>query len=407
MSWLRLFSLALTALSRSKMRAFLTALGVIIGVGAVIAMMSMGEGAKAKVQQQFASMGTNTLVISSGASSMGGARGGAGSAPTLTWKDLDQIRQLPQIANATPQIKKNLQAQSTQTNAQTSALGVSPEFFDIRDWPMAEGDAISAGDLSAQKKVAVLGQTVVTNLFPDGSDPVGQTVMLDRTPFKVIGVAAAKGTAANGQDNDDQILVPATTFATKIGAGNVAKYLPGQILVEAAGKTSDAQAAIEELLRHSHKIREGGEDDFSVRDLSAIAAAYEDSTKTFTSLLAGVALVSLIVGGIGIMNIMLVSVTERTREIGLRMAIGAKARHVLLQFLIEATVLSVAGGLIGIGAGMIGAKLLAIHFSLPWMIDPAIMILAVAVSGAVGIGFGAYPARKASRLDPITALRHE
>jgi putative ABC transport system permease protein len=233
--------------------------------------------------------------------------------------------------------------------------------------------------------------------------------MLDRTPFRVIGVAAAKGTSANGSDNDDMILVPSSTFATKIGAGNVAKYVPGQILVAAApgAKTADTQAEIEDLLRRSHKIRDGADDDFTVRDLSAIAAAQAESTDTITSLLAGVALVSLIVGGIGIMNIMLVSVTERTREIGLRMAIGAKSRHVLYQFLIEATVLSVAGGVVGIVVGFAAARGMASHFGFPWLVNPSIVVLAVGVSGLVGIGFGLYPARKASKLDPITALRHE
>jgi putative ABC transport system permease protein len=408
-SLVRLLGVALTALSRAKMRAFLTVLGVIIGVGAVIAMVSVGEGAKAKVAQTFAAMGTNTLVVSSGSSSSGGARGGAGTAPTLTWRDLEAIGQLDTIGFAAPQIRKNLQAQSTQNNVQTQVTGTSPEFFDIRSWPMEAGDPLSAADVTGQRKVAVLGKTVVANLFPDGSDPIGQTVMLDRTPFRVIGVAVAKGTAANGSDNDDMILVPSTTFATKIGAGNVAKYLPGQILVAAAAgqPTANAQAEIEELLRRNHKLRDGAEDDFTVRDLSAIAAAQAESTDTITSLLAGVALVSLIVGGIGIMNIMLVSVTERTREIGLRMALGAKARHVLYQFLIEATVLSVAGGIVGIVAGFAAARGMAAHFGFPWLVSPSVVVLAVGVSGLVGIGFGLYPARKASRLDPITALRHE
>jgi putative ABC transport system permease protein len=287
--------------------------------------------------------------------------------------------------------------------------GTTPDFFEIRSWPMESGEALSAADISGQRKVAVLGKTVVANLFPDGSDPIGQTVMLDRTPFRVIGVAVAKGTSANGSDNDDMILVPSSTFATKIGAGNVAKYVPGQLLVAAApgARTSTTQAEIEDLLRRNHKIREGADDDFTVRDLSAIAAAQAESTDTITSLLAGVALVSLVVGGIGIMNIMLVSVTERTREIGLRMAIGAKSRHILYQFLIEATVLSVAGGIIGIIGGFAVAYAMASHFGFPWLVNPSVVALAVGVSGIVGIAFGLFPAYKASTLDPITALRHE
>jgi putative ABC transport system permease protein len=253
----------------------------------------------------------------------------------------------------------------------------------------------------------VLGKTVAETLFGAGVDPVGETVRIDRVPFVVVGVAAAKGTSASGSDNDDMVIVPASTFATKLGGGGTAKYLAGQILVGAAGDTAAATASITDLLRTRHRLRDDAEDDFSVRDLSAIAAAQAESTETITSLLAGVALVSLVVGGIGIMNIMLVSVTERTREIGLRIAIGAKPRHVLLQFLIEALVLSVAGGVIGILAGVGAAHYMAGEFGFAPVVRPDIVVLAVGVSGLVGIGFGLYPARKASKLDPITALRFE
>jgi putative ABC transport system permease protein len=408
-SVLRLLTLAVIALSRAKTRSLLTMLGVIIGVAAVIAMVSLGEGARAKVAATFSAMGTNTLVVTSGSTRTGGARGGAGTQPTITWDDLRAIRGLDEVARAVPQLRRTVQVQSDVANWQTSVTGTEPEWFDIRAWPIATGEAIDAADVAAARKVAVLGGTVAEELFGYGVDPIGATVRIDRTPFVVIGVAAAKGTSPGGQDNDDVVVIPATTYVTKVGGAGVAKYLPGQILVQAVSDeaTSAAQASIEDLLRRLHRIEDGGVDDFAVRDLSAIAEAQQASTATITSLLAGVALVSLIVGGIGIMNIMLVSVTERTREIGLRMAVGAKPRHVLLQFLIEASVLSLVGGLIGIAAGAAAAKLMAARFGFTWIVRPAIVVVAVGVSAAVGIGFGAYPARKASRLDPIAALRFE
>jgi putative ABC transport system permease protein len=406
-SILRLFALAITALSRAKTRSLLTVLGVIIGVGAVIAMVSIGEGAKARVASTFSAMGTSTLVVSSGSSRAGGARGGAGSQPTLTWDDLAAIRQLDEVVHAAPQLRRNLQVLAEGANWQTQVVGTTADWFLIRNWEVVLGEPLSVADETGARRVAVLGKTVVDSLFGEGADPVGQIIRIERSPFQVIGVLAAKGTSPTGADNDDTILVPASTYLRKLGAGGVAKYIPGQILVAAVSdaRTAAAQAEIEELLRRRHRLR--GDDDFSVRDLSAIAEAQAESTATITSLLAGVALVSLLVGGIGIMNIMLVSVTERTREIGLRMAIGAKPRHVLLQFLIEATVLSVVGGLLGIAAGLGAAKYMAMKFGFPWLISPSVVLLAVGVSAAVGVGFGAYPARKASRLDPITALRYE
>ena len=408
MNLFRLLGLAVTALSRAKTRSFLTVLGVIIGVGAVIAMVAIGEGAKARVASTFSAMGTSTLVVSPGSSNQGGARGGQGSRQTITWDDLDAIRELPEVAHAAPQLRKNTQVIGDGGNWQTTVYGTTPEWFEVRAWPMQAGEPIAAADVTASRKVAVLGKTVADTLFGPGFDPVGETVRIDRVPFIVVGVAAAKGTSPNGSDNDDMVIVPASTFATKLGGGGTAKYLSGQILVAASpAGTAAAQASITELLRQRHRLRDDAEDDFAVRDLSAIAAAQAESTETITSLLAGVALVSLIVGGIGIMNIMLVSVTERTREIGLRIAIGAKPRHVLLQFLIEATVLSVAGGLLGILGGVGAAHYMAGKFGFPPVVRPDIVVLAVGVSALVGIGFGLYPARKASKLDPITALRFE
>ncbi|KAB2897765.1 MAG: FtsX-like permease family protein [Kofleriaceae bacterium] len=405
MNIFRTFMVALTALARTKTRSFLTVLGVIIGVGAVIAMVSIGEGAKARVAAQFEAMGTNTLIVSSGSTSAGGARGGAGSRMSLTWEDLAAVRALPEVALAAPQLRGNAQILSETSNWQTQVNATTPEWLEVRAWKVAAGDFFTTADVNAGRKVAVIGKTVAVNLFAD-EDPVGKTVRIDRTPFTVVGVLESKGTSAFGQDNDDVVVVPTKTYLSKVSRGN-ARYLAGQIMVTAAVDTTVTKGAIEELLRTRHKLRADAEDDFSVRDLTSVAKAQAESASTITSLLAGVALVSLLVGGIGIMNIMLVSVTERTREIGLRMAIGAKPGQVRMQFLIEALVLSVAGGLLGIVAGIVAGQYMANRFGFPLPIRPDIVVLAVGVSAAVGIAFGFFPAHRASRLDPITALRHE
>jgi putative ABC transport system permease protein len=408
MSLWRTLQVALAALARTKTRSLLTVLGVIIGVGAVIAMVSIGEGAKARVSQAFESMGTNMLTVSSGASRSGGARGGAGSQPTLTWDDLSAMReQVPGVISVAPQLRGNAQLVSEMGNWQTGVVGTTPEWFAIRNWPMARGEIFTAGDDIAGRPVAILGQTVVDNLFGPGSDPVGQTVRINAIPFKVVGVAAPKGSSAFGSDNDDTVIIPATTFGRRI-AGGLQKFVAGSIVVQAEAEgTARVRAGLEALLRERHRLRPDQDDDFSVRDLSEIASAQQESAQTITSLLAGVALVSLLVGGIGIMNIMLVSVTERTREIGLRMAVGARPGDVLAQFLIEAMVLSIAGGLIGIVAGIGAAEYMSAQFEFPLLVRVDVVVLAVGVSAAVGIGFGLYPARKASRLAPITALRWE
>jgi putative ABC transport system permease protein len=408
MSLWRILQVALAALARTKTRSLLTVLGVIIGVGAVIAMVSIGEGAKARVSQTFASMGTNMLTVFSGSSSSGGARGGAGSQPTLTWDDLAAIRdQVPGVVNVAPQLRANAQLVSELGNWQTGVVGTRVEWFTVRNWPMAQGEIFTAADDAAGRPVAVLGKTVADNLFGPGIDPVGQTVRINAIPFKVIAVAASKGSSAFGSDNDDTVIIPATTFARRI-SGGLQKYIAGAILVQTeADGTAAVKQGVEDLLRERHRLRADEDNDFSVRDLSEIAAAQQESAQTITSLLAGVALVSLLVGGIGIMNIMLVSVTERTREIGLRMAVGAKPGDVLAQFLIEAMVLSIVGGLIGIAAGIGAARYMAASFQFPLLIRADVIALAVAVSAAVGIGFGLYPAHKASRLAPITALRWE
>jgi putative ABC transport system permease protein len=408
MTFARTLQIAIAALLRTKTRSLLTVLGVIIGVAAVISMVSIGEGAKARVAATFEAMGTDMLTVSSGASSMGGARGGAGSQPTLTWQDLAAIReQIPGVVRVAPQLRANAQLVSETGNWQSSVMGTTPEWFSIRNWPVEQGELFSASDDSSGRPVVVLGQTVVTNLFGLGADPVGETVRINAIPFKVIGVAGAKGSSAFGSDNDDTVMIPATTFARRI-SGGLQKYVAGSIAVQTApGSTAVVKPALEALLRDRHRVREDADDDFSVRDLSEIASAQQESAATITSLLAGVALVSLLVGGIGIMNIMLVSVTERTREIGLRMAVGAKPWHILAQFLSEAVALSIAGGLLGIAIGIGAAKSMALQFGFPLLVRPDIVVLAVAVSAAVGIGFGLFPARKASRMAPIQALRWE
>jgi putative ABC transport system permease protein len=408
MNLARTFWVALRALARTKTRSFLTVLGVIIGVGAVIAMVSIGEGAKARVAEAFESMGRNTLVLRSGSVSSSGARGGAGSRLSVTWDDVSALAELPSIDKVAPQLRTNAQVLSQTQNWMTQVTGTSPNYFAIRNWPAEIGELFSDEDVTSKRKVVVLGKTVAENLFGVGSDPVGEIVRINGNPFQVIGVAAAKGTSAWGSDNDDSVFIPASTFTAKV-AGGLQKYVDGSVVIAVRPElsTAVAQDEIGVLLRRRHRLRPGSEDDFIVRDLSEVAQAQEESAATITSLLAGVALVSLLVGGIGIMNIMLVSVTERTREIGLRMAIGAKPRHILTQFLIEAVLLSVLGGLTGIAAGIGAAKYMAMRFGFPLLLRMDIVLLAVGVSGLVGIIFGLYPAQKASRLDPIQSLRYE
>jgi putative ABC transport system permease protein len=397
------------ALLRNKMRSFLTTLGIIIGVGAVIAMVAIGEGAKAQVEATFNAMGTNLLVILPGSSQSGGARGGFGSQPTLTWDDLAALRnEVPTISHAAPQLQTRSQVVSEDQNWATQVVGTSPEFFTIRNWPTSMGAPFGQAEYEGGAKVVVLGQTVVDNLFGPGQNPVGQSVRIKNVPFQVVGVLAKKGQSPFGQDYDDTAVVPASTFASKI-QGGLQKYLSGQIMVSAtsADSTARAEEQIRALLRDRHRLAAGAEDDFNVRNLAELASARQDSTNTLTLLLASIAAVSLLVGGIGIMNIMLVSVTERTREIGVRMAVGAKPRHILAQFLVEALTLSVMGGILGVLFGLITANRLSVSFGWPTLVKPEIVMISVGFSAAVGILFGLYPARKASRLDPIDALRYE
>jgi len=400
---------ALRALLRNKLRSFLTTLGIVIGVAAVIAMVAIGEGAKVMVGQSFASLGSNLVILMSGTTTRGGAFGGMGSMPTLTWDDLHAIQtELPAVRYAAAALRGAAQVVSEDANWGTTVLGTIPEYLAIRDWSVARGQAFTQSDVDGGAKVALLGKTVADKLYGPGFDPVGQTVRIHNAPFLIVGVLEPKGQSPMGQDYDDTVLVPQTTYQAKI-QGGLQQYVSGVIYISADDQagTTRAQRQVSDLLRDRHRIEQGGDDDFSIRDLTAMAEASQQGTQTLTTLLASVAAVSLLVGGIGIMNIMLVSVTERTREIGLRMAVGAKPRNILGQFLVESLMLAIAGGLLGIALGLFAAGKMASIFGWPMLVRNDVVVVAVGFSALVGVVFGLYPARKASRLDPIEALRYE
>ncbi len=409
MSFLQTLRVATRALLRNKLRSFLTTLGIIIGVSAVIAMVAIGEGAKARVEESFASMGSNLLVVLPGSTTAGGQRGGFGSMPTLTWDDLRAIRtEVPTVRYAAPLLRAGAQLLSEDQNWATSVYGTTADYFTIRNWPVATGAPMSDSDEESGAKVVLLGQTVAHKLFGESADPVGQLVRIKNVPFEVRAVLAAKGQSPTGQDYDDAAFVPLKAFQTKV-QGGLQQYIAGVVYVaaESSAATARAQQQVTDLLRDRHHIAPGADDDFSIRNLAELASAQEEGTKTLTTLLASIAAVSLLVGGIGIMNIMLVSVTERTREIGVRMAVGADPGHVLAQFLVEALALATAGGLAGIALGLLAAGRLSARFGWPMLVRPEVVAVAVLFSALVGVGFGLYPARKASRLDPIDALRYE
>jgi putative ABC transport system permease protein len=409
MNLLQTFRVALRAIMRNKLRAFLTTLGIMIGVAAVIAMVAIGEGAKAGVEKAFASLGSNLVIVLPGTTTRGGAFGGFGSMPTLTWDDLKAIQtEAPAVRMAAPVLQTTGQVQSDEQNWSTNITGTTPEYFEVRSWAMARGVAFSQSDVESGNKVVMLGETVLEKLFSPTVDPVGQSIRIKNVPFQVVGVLSEKGQGNHGQDNDDAVFVPRTTFQTKI-KGGLQNFINGAIFVSAvsAEAASRAELQVTNVLRDRHHIRPGGDDDFSIRNLSEFAAAQQQGTNTLTTLLASIAAISLLVGGIGIMNIMLVSVTERTREIGIRMAVGAKPRTILAQFLVEALSLSLAGGLIGVVGGLVASRLFARALDWPMLIRPDVILIAVVFSAVVGMAFGLYPAWKASKLDPIEALRYE
>jgi putative ABC transport system permease protein len=401
--------IALRALLRNKLRSFLTTLGVVIGVGAVIAMVAIGEGAKARVRDAFASLGSNLLILMPGSTNQGGVRGGGGSQPSLTWEDLYAIQHdlKSSVRWAAPVLRTQLPV-VTDENWGTTVSGTTPEYFALRGWKIADGAPFTPVDVEGATNVIVLGETVAKKLFLEGVEPVGKSVRIRSQPYTVIGVLAHLGQSPMGQDYDDACYVPVSTYQEKV-AGSLDQFISGIVFIGATSpdNTSRAEQKVGVLLRDRHKLAKGADDDFSVRNLSEMAAAQQQGTDTLTTLLASIAAVSLLVGGIGIMNIMLVSVTERTREIGVRMAVGAKSHHILAQFLVEALSLSLMGGLLGVVLGLYTARKLAEKFGWPVLVRPDIIVIAVAFSAGVGIVFGLYPARKASRLDPIDALRYE
>ncbi len=406
MDILAIIRIAMRALARNKLRTVLTMLGIIIGVGAVIAMVSLGQGAQEQAQKQIAAMGSNMLFVASGTVNRGGMRMGWGATKTLVYDDMLAIlRECPAVRAAAPGSMASAQVVFGNDNWSTRVNGTEPQYFDIRSWPFQSGSSFTQADVDAATNVAVIGETVRKNLFGP-VDPVGQTIRINNLPFRVVGVLAPKGTsAAMGDDQDDTIIVPITTLQKKITGQDWLRW----IMVSAVSRDTSyaAQKQIEALLRDRHRIRPGQDDDFFVRNLADMADLADQQARLFTTLLASIASISLIVGGIGIMNIMLVSVTERTREIGIRMAIGATEDDVQKQFLIEAVVLSLIGGTIGIALGMISSYVLTQTLNWPVLISPPAILAAVIFSMAVGIFFGFYPARKAARLDPIEALRYE
>jgi len=393
---------ALRALRRNKLRSMLTALGIIIGVGAVIAMVSIGNGAKAQVEAQVAGLGQNVISVFSGSSMGGGMRGGWGSAPTLTLEDATAIsREIAGVAGVSPEVRDRNQILANGLNWNTQVNGEGPDYPAIRSWPLTSGAMFTEQDVRSVAKVAVIGQTVVDQLFP-GQDPIGQTLRIRNIPFKVVGVLASKGFNLFGQDQDDTVLVPYTSHMKRLSR----RTALNSILVQAvsADAIDRVQQDITDVLTQRRK---GKEPDFTVRNQVELAQAATATSRTLTLLLAAIAGVSLIVGGIGIMNIMLVSVTERTREIGLRLAIGALGREVLLQFLIEAVTLAALGGLIGIGIATGASFVLAGVMGVPYLFDPMINVLSFVFSACIGVVFGYFPARRAAQMDPIEALRHE
>jgi putative ABC transport system permease protein len=393
---------AFSALLRNRARSLLTMLGVVIGVGAVIITVAIGAGARLSVQEQINSLGSNLIIVLPGSVTQSGARTGSGGASTLTPQDAIAIAALPRVSAVTPVVTVRTQVVGGGSNWQTTVSGVAPTYTYVRQWALAAGTFFSDADVASAAKVCVLGQTVITNLFP-GTNPIGKSVLIKNVPFTVIGTLAARGQSGVGQDQDDTVVVPYSSALQRLTGGTFVNQL--MVSSDDPSNTSAVQTAITELLEARHVTN--GQDDFMVRNLADIASAASASANVMAYLLASVAAVSLVVGGIGIMNIMLVSVTERTREIGLRMAVGAPGSAILSQFLIEAVALSLIGGAIGVVLGFSGTYLIAVFAKWPTVVSPESVLLAVLFSALVGAFFGYYPALKASQLNPIDALRFE
>jgi putative ABC transport system permease protein len=407
---LQALRIALRSLKVNKLRTALTMLGIMIGVAAVIAMVSVGAGAQARVAEQIQSLGSNLIIALSGSSNAAGVRLGQGSQLTITEEDAAAIaREVPAVQVAAPSSRGNAQVVYGNLNWSTGIQGVTADYFEARDWPIDVGRPILQEDVDGATKVALLGQTTALNLFGD-ADAIGQIIRIKKVPFTVVGLLSRKGQNSWGQDQDDVILVPLSTAKKKVlgvSQANARSVGSISIKVRAGEDMSDAEAQIRDLLRQRHRLQPSQDDDFWLRNLSEVLQTQEESSKVMTYLLAAIASVSLLVGGIGIMNIMLVSVTERTREIGLRMAVGARARDILTQFLVEAVTLSLIGGVIGILLGIGGSNAISALAEWRTVLAPSAVVLAFGFAAAIGIFFGFYPARKASRLDPIEALRYE
>ena len=394
----------LKAISRNKLRSFLTALGIIIGVACVIAVVAIGNGATKSIENTINSLGTNYIMVFPGASTQSGARIFTGNS-TMTADDAEGMKQeCPSVSYVSPLVRTAGQLVAGELNWGTSVQGVSVDFPLIHSWNLAQGDFFTDADVKAASKVCVLGQTVVDNLFPNG-DCIGQVVRIKNVPFKVVGVLEKKGGSMMGQDQDDTVVAPYPTVMKRLSGKTKIDMI--QVSAASASQIQEAQNQIEAYLRQRHRIQPGQDSDFQMRSQEEIAQAQSQQMGTLSTLLLWIAAISLFVGGIGIMNIMLVSVTERTREIGIRMAIGAKGRHVLLQFLFEAVTLAIGGGLLGIGIGIGASELVKRLLKWPIVVTPESVLLSFGVAAVVGIFFGFYPARKASRLDPIDALRYE
>ena len=408
MNFSNLFRIALRALANNKLRSLLTMLGIIIGVASVIAMLGIGQGSKESIRQNITEMGSNMIIIQPGADMRGGVRQSASAMQTLKIKDYEAISNpdnCPHLSKVSPMVQSSGQAIYSSRNTPTSLYGINEDYLDIRQLKIKEGSIFSEQDVKSSAKVCVLGQTVIDNLFPNGEDPIGKIIRFNKIPFKIIGTLAAKGTNSMGMDQDDLILAPYSTVQKRILA---VTYLSS--IVASAQSEEENDQAMEEItavLRNNHNLKNGADDDFHVRSQQEILEMMSSTTEMMTILLACIAGISLLVGGIGIMNIMFVSVTERTREIGLRMSIGAKGRDILWQFLIEAILISITGGLLGVLLGIGASIFIEKVFLWPVSIKEYTVILAFTVCSIIGIFFGWYPARKASRLDPIEAIRYE
>jgi putative ABC transport system permease protein len=402
--------IAARALRVNKLRSALTMLGIIIGVAAVIAMVGIGAGAQARVAEQIQSLGSNLIIVLSGSVTSSGIRLGTGSQLTISEDDAAAIaREIPLVQAAAPAVRGTAQVVYGNLNWATVIQGVTPDYFEARDWPVTDGRAINPEDVDGATKIALVGQTTALNLFGE-AEPLGQIIRIKKVPFTVVGMLSRKGQNSWGQDQDDVIMIPISTAKKKVlGVSQANPRSVGSISIKvrADEDMAEAEEQIRALLRQRHRLQPFQDDDFWLRNLSEVLQTQEESSRVMTYLLAAIASVSLLVGGIGIMNIMLVSVTERTREIGLRMAVGARRRHILLQFLIEAVTLSLIGGIIGIALGLGGSR--AISYFAEWrtLVNPESIVIAFGFAAGIGIFFGFYPARKASRLDPIEALRYE